>query len=100
VVCRYELRDRSRLTDSDVARLHRPAYELSFDVQNTGDVFGGDVRTHFSLGYTIVDAGTDTPSIHPSTSINSVAAIAASWIHQRRASSKRSTNGQDHTVAV
>jgi hypothetical protein len=25
-------------------RLHRPAYEISFDVQNTGNLSGGDVR--------------------------------------------------------
>jgi len=26
-------------------RLHRPAYQATFSVQNTGDVFGGEVHT-------------------------------------------------------
>lgn len=31
--------------------LHRPAYEVGFWVQNTGSVFGGEVKLDFSLSF-------------------------------------------------
>jgi hypothetical protein len=32
-------------------RLHRPAYQATFSVQNTGDVFGGEVCRHTSSSF-------------------------------------------------
>ena len=36
-------------------RLHRPAYQATFSVQNTGNVFGGEVRIHTSSLYITSD---------------------------------------------
>ena len=40
----FDFNDPRSLKNISMIRLHRPAYEVSFDVENSGPVSGGEVR--------------------------------------------------------
>jgi hypothetical protein len=84
--------------------LHRPAYDISFTVQNMGNVAGTEVRqlslVHLSVSTHAEKTNTDIPAVPALPLAGGRASVSPARIHGRGSAARRIEDGQRHALQI
>lgn len=85
--------------------LHSPAYRVTFDVENTGSAYGGDVRARSPTRQSLDTDGramamTDTATVRAPSCRGRRATVRAQGVHEHRVGGGTDGTGEHHGVAI